>query len=99
MSQLAVPLASPSWGRATPRWSIVGHPVLAPASIAGLPTSSAWVLAGPPLSWSGPSLGSVLGLSVGSLKPHELSLDKLLPLEINGLLLEQALFATSVFLI
>src|SRR5207249_8861195 len=42
--------------RANPRWSVAGASVLSPASMAGLPQSSAWVKVGPPLFWSGPNL-------------------------------------------
>src|SRR5215475_2186511 len=45
-----------------PRWSKKGGGVKlgSPALIAGLFGNSAWVNVGPPLSWSGPSVGSVL---------------------------------------
>src|SRR2546426_752551 len=36
MSHVGVPSPLPSNGRATPRWSAAGHPVLVPASTAGL---------------------------------------------------------------
>ena len=62
MSQMAVPLASPFTGRTKPRWSVVKvapkpsvQPPGLPASIAGLPFSSAWVWVGPPLSCRAPS--------------------------------------------
>ena len=58
MSQVAVPLPSPSTGRGAPRWSVAGQAALSPASMAGLPASSAWVQVPPPLSASAPSLGS-----------------------------------------
>src|SRR5262249_9537297 len=52
-------------GRATPRWSVASHapsPLPGdaglPASIAGLPGSSAWLSVGPSLSPRGPSFGS-----------------------------------------
>src|SRR2546428_401152 len=44
-------------GRAPPRWSVGGAPVLSPASSAGLFISSAWVGANPPLSRNGARLG------------------------------------------
>jgi hypothetical protein len=53
MSQAAL------WGRSTPRWSVVGQSGVDAASIAGLPSRSACVRVGPPLSASGPSLGSM----------------------------------------
>ncbi len=57
---------------------------LAPAFMAGLPVSNAWVGVWPPLSVSGPSSGLVLILSVGWLsKPPPLSFVKLLPSEIR----------------
>jgi hypothetical protein len=45
-----------------PRWSKKGGGVKfgSPESTAGLPGNSAWVKVGPPLSCSGPSIGSVL---------------------------------------
>jgi hypothetical protein len=36
MSHVAIPLASPSYGRVKPRWSVEGHPAFVPASMAGL---------------------------------------------------------------
>ncbi len=57
---------------------------LAPALMAGLPASSAWVCVGPPFSANGPSIGFVLILSVGWLrKPLPLSFVKLLPSEVT----------------
>src|SRR5262245_25207066 len=46
-------------GRGMPRWSSVGAAPLSAASRAGLLGSGAMVKVGPPLSASGPSLGSV----------------------------------------
>src|SRR6266446_511835 len=45
-----------------PRWSKKGGGVKfgSPALIAGLPGNKPWVNVGPPLSWNGPSIGSVL---------------------------------------
>jgi len=43
------------WGRAMPRWSVAGQATLSPASMAGLPGSSAWVKVGPALSCKGSS--------------------------------------------
>ena len=40
-----------------------------PASIAGLPGNNAWVRVRPPLSASGPSLGSAEGMDAPQLKP------------------------------
>ena len=37
-----------------------------PALIAGLPASSSWVKVGPPLFWSGPSIGIGIDLVAGS---------------------------------
>src|SRR5581483_961994 len=68
---------------ATPRWSAPGQPALSPASIAGLPGSGAWVGVGPPLSWSGPSWGSVLIRSPAALKPHSFVLSRLCPWEVS----------------
>ena len=54
------------WGRVTPLWSVLGHSASSPASMAGLPGGRrAWVSMGPPLSASGPSLGSI-GLGRGA---------------------------------
>src|ERR1039458_1686186 len=49
-------------GRPTPRWSTAGHPAPATGtlSIAALPVPSEIVGVGPPLSWSGPRLGSAV---------------------------------------
>ena len=55
-------------GLVTPRWSVSGQEALSPASMAGLPGSSAWVSMGPPLSCKGPRSGSVLEWSVGSVR-------------------------------
>src|SRR5438105_15203042 len=44
--------------RTTPRWSTAGAPAGSPAASAGLPGNRAAVGVGPPLSASGPSLGS-----------------------------------------
>jgi hypothetical protein len=41
MSQRAMPLPSPSMGRALPRWSVDGQPVFVPLSIAGLRDNNA----------------------------------------------------------
>src|SRR5262245_58830715 len=50
--------------RGRPRWSVgPGEAALSAASMAGLPGRRAWVGVGPPLSWSGPSLGS-MGVAV-----------------------------------
>src|SRR5581483_9942669 len=71
------------WGREIPRWSVLGQPALSPASMAGLPARRAWVGVGPPLSWSGPSFGSVLLRSPVWLKKaaHEASPLRLWPWE------------------
>src|SRR5215510_8040566 len=68
MSQRATPSLFPSIDLGNPRWSVkIFTPKLSwqprgsPASIAGLPGSSACVWVGPPLFCSGPSLGSAKG--------------------------------------
>jgi hypothetical protein len=60
-----------------PRWSVVRLAGLEPASIAGLPVSSAWVCVGPPLLPSAPRLsavpnGGLLPLPVPGVNPAEL---------------------------
>ena len=50
ISQVDVASPLPSTGRRKPRWSVGEHPVLLPASMAGLPAISACVRVGPPLS-------------------------------------------------
>jgi hypothetical protein len=55
-------------GKPGPRWSHSGASVGSPALMAGLPGSSAIVSVGPPLSWRGPSKGS-MGLLEGT---HEI---------------------------
>src|SRR5262249_51100602 len=82
MSQTAVPLPSPSCGRAVPRWSVGGHPTESPASMAGLPASRACVEGGPPLCCSGPSLGSTPLRSPEATKPQLPSLSRLCPWEL-----------------
>ena len=66
-------------GRATPRWSTAGGGQPAAVSIAGLPTSSACVIVGPPLSASGPSSGFVLGISPAPVSEHVSSLSMFEP--------------------
>src|ERR1700682_1469926 len=71
-------------GRLTPRWSVDGGGHSSAASIAGLPGSRAWVRVGPPLSWSGPMIGSALRMSP---PPKQVpSLLRLSPCELTGLL-------------
>ena len=70
------PISYPaSWGRETPRWSVAG-PVGA-ASIAGLPSCSAWVNVVPPLSARGNNIGSVCVSSPVAVRLHVLSLARL----------------------
>src|SRR5262245_14046292 len=83
MSQMAVGSAPPSTGRWNPRWSVAGHPTLVPASMAGLPGSSAWVSVGPPLFWSGPSSGLVAFRSPGPAKAQVASLLRLWPRDVT----------------
>jgi hypothetical protein len=74
------------WGRATPRWSAEGQRELSAESIAGLPSRSAWVSVGPPLSASGPSPGSatpVMSLVSGG-KRQLPSLSRLWPSDSMG---------------
>src|SRR4051812_21425525 len=71
----------PTWGRATPRSSVSGHP--APAPIAGEPASSIWVLPSPPWAPRGPSRGLVLGLSVPGARPQLVPSSMLLPREVT----------------
>src|SRR5262245_8390898 len=74
-------MSNPSpWGRRTPRWSVAGAPAAAPASIAGLPASSACVCVLPPLAASGPRRG----LTLLRLSPHELPLSMLLVADATG---------------
>src|SRR3990172_6786730 len=100
MSQMAPRTASPSIGRATPRWSVAGQPALAPASMAGLPARSAcvWVVPGG-LRARGPRRGLVLLRSPLPPKAQVASLLRLLPLEV--MVPEQfppeVLLATMVF--
>src|SRR5437870_2066629 len=74
-------------GRTTPRWStdtaLPPASVHAPASAAGLAAASACVGVGPPLFWSGPSCGSVLGWSVAAVSPHVFPVSRLKPSEAN----------------
>jgi hypothetical protein len=67
-------LPPPGCGRGTPRWSVVTASlpmsVHEPASTAGLSAGSAWVGVCPPLSWSGPSFGSVLVRSPVAPRPQ-----------------------------
>jgi hypothetical protein len=59
MSQIALPLPSPFFGRALPRWSVGGQSVLVPLSMAGLRLRRAWVFVVPPLLASAPRRGLV----------------------------------------
>src|SRR5690348_16274108 len=74
-------------GVATPRWSLTSvlprMLVQDPASMAGLPASSASVRVGPPLFWSGPSLGSVLIRSPELFQPQVLAFSRLKPEDEN----------------
>ena len=67
---MAVPLQSPSWGRATERWSTVGAPVAVAASTAGEVWPIAWVKVNPPLSASEPRAGFALTWSPVWLNPQ-----------------------------
>jgi hypothetical protein len=66
-------------GRATPRWSVEGQPLLSPALIAALPRSNARVIVGPPLFWSGPRVAGVLVRSPVPVSGHDASLLRLWP--------------------
>jgi hypothetical protein len=68
----------------TPRWSVAGQMSGSPASIAGLPGSSAMVGAKPPLSFKVPSRGSVLLKSPGAVKAQVFPLSRLWPRDIGG---------------
>lgn len=71
-----------SQGRDAPRWSAGGQPEVEgrpPASMAGLPASSAIVLVGPPLPASEPSCGLTPVRSVGFDSPQEVSVARLYP--------------------
>src|SRR5215211_2351598 len=57
-------------GRLTPRWSVSGGGQLTAASIAALGRCKAWVCVGPPLSASGPRLGSAESAKPQSLPGH-----------------------------
>src|SRR5437764_5893851 len=82
-----------SLGRGRPRWSVVSPALRCPRSIAGLPGSSACVFVGPPLNWSGPSLGITPAWSVGLVKPQlgigPGSDSRLNPFEVEAGLLKQ----------
>src|SRR5688500_4268838 len=52
--------------------------------MAGLPRTRACVCVGPLLSVSGPTCGSVFWRSPGAVKPHDASLERLLPSEVGG---------------
>src|SRR5437867_4213211 len=99
MSQVGVPSPLPSNGRATPRWSAAGHPVLVPASSAGLPEVRAWVSVWPPLFCRGPSNGSVLLRSPTPDNPQVFALSRLLPADTMVVLQfpPALLFATMAF--
>src|SRR5262249_15464632 len=101
MSQTAVPVTLPSCGRATQRWSVGGHPTESPASMAGLPASSACVWVGPPLFCNGPSFGSMALRSPAPPKLQLPSLSRLCPWEVMAPLqsppVEAVLCATIVF--
>src|SRR5436305_15259494 len=70
------------WGRGTPRWSMLKQ--FAPASIAGLPLSSARVSVGPPLFPVRPSFGSVLVLSPALRRPQLSPVSRLCPWDLIG---------------
>src|SRR5262245_47068195 len=59
MSTTARPSPLPSFRRGKARWSVAGTPALSPASMHGLPASSASVFVGPPLFRKGPSRGAM----------------------------------------
>ena len=71
-------------GLRTPRSSVAGHPLVAPASRAGLVAAGACVGSEPPLPCNGPSCGSVSTRSPSPLKPHSLRLSRLCPSETAG---------------
>src|SRR5256885_197291 len=72
--------------RAKPRWSVGGQTPMLPLLIAGLSGSSGLVWDIPPLSPSGPSLGSVPNLSVEWWNPHSSRLSMLCPSEVRAVL-------------
>jgi len=74
----AVPL-----GRATPRWSVTGHPGPTAMSIAGLPSAGRNVFVRPPLEASAPSEGDVELWSPVPASPHVSSLDRFAPLDVT----------------
>src|SRR3954451_1445920 len=73
---------APPTGRANPRWSSAGQSTVVPASIAGLPASSACVSVGPPLSATGASFGSAFR-SPGALNAHDAPSSRLWPPEVG----------------
>src|ERR1700674_2204283 len=80
------PMSHPApCGRANPRSSSLGGGQLPALSIAGLPGKSARVSRndGPPLYWSGPSIGSVFCRSPGAVAAQVAPLSMLLPLEVT----------------
>src|ERR1700674_1632939 len=80
------PMSHPApCGRANPRSSSLGGGQLPALSIAGLPGKSARVSRndGPPLYWSGPSIGSVFCRSPGTVAAQVAPLSMLLPLEVT----------------
>src|SRR5947209_8840283 len=91
-------------GRVTPRWSVAGQPLFEPALIAGLPSKSAIVSVGPPLSCSGPRTGLPVMSPFELLTVKQLSVPcRLFPASVPLLLLQsevvvspEALFATIV---
>src|SRR6266850_1424772 len=89
--------------RVTPRWSVGAlQKESGTASMAGLPGSSACVAVGPPLFWSGPRFGGVLGRSPAPVRLQVPSPSRLWPRDVNvaGKRLQSSpLFATIVFLI
>jgi len=69
-------------GLGTPRWSVLGQPVLSPPLIAWLDGNRAWVKVSPPLSCRVPSRGSVLTISPLPVNPQVFVLSRLCPWEL-----------------
>src|SRR5437763_3967269 len=82
-SQIFVPSWLPSRGRFTPRWSVPGHALFRPPSMAGLPALGTMVFVGPPCEPSVPSLGFLLFLSCGLLKWQDASSEMFPPPELT----------------
>src|SRR3954451_12984298 len=70
--------------RTTPLWSAAGHVAGSPLSIAGLPSSTAWVKVGPPLSASVPSTGSLSTRSPLPVNAQLCALSRLCPPDLTG---------------